>query len=90
MTFSYKQLKKSIERCLSRVKKLCPKATKKEMLELKGYMRKFIRDVESDKEVNQYMKVKETPADMLPTLLGEITEEKAREFLEQRLKGDIG
>lgn len=87
--FRYKELKEDLEKCLDEaIKKenegTTKPVTEKEREELKEYMLLFIEDVEHDKEVNEYMMVKEASENELPLLLH--VKGEASNLLEERLK----
>jgi hypothetical protein len=47
-TFTYKQLKDDIYKCLKEIKKKYPTCTDYEIEELRGYMKEFMADVEHE------------------------------------------
>ena len=56
--FNYEELKEDIEDCLAKVKEEDPSATNEEMMELMGYMKEFMADVEGYTDVNFYEDLK--------------------------------
>ena len=87
--FTYKELKDNLQGCLDGLKAdQCVEATQKEMDELKGYMLEFIDDVEKDKEINEYEKLKDCPLEELPLHFSSTKSEKVREMIGRRLQGD--
>lgn len=85
--FTYKQIKENFETCISEVREKDPKATDKQIEELRGYIKEWIYAVETDQKINDYMRVKESSLKELPLLIGEIKTDDARNFLSERLKG---
>lgn len=90
--FTYKELKENIQKCLNKVKVYAKKnfkngCTKEEIQDLKGYMKSFMEDVETDTEINEAETVRNTPEKNLPLLISQIKTEKSMKLLTQRLKG---
>jgi hypothetical protein len=56
--FTYGELKEDIKACLAVIKMEDPSATYEEMSELMGYMKEFMSDVESHKDINFYEDLK--------------------------------
>ena len=56
--FTYGELKGDIEACLSVIKDIDPSATNEEIMELMGYMKEFMADVESSQDINFYEDLK--------------------------------
>lgn len=87
--FTYRELKDNLQGCLDGLKAdQCQEATQEEMDELKGYMLEFIDDVESDKEIDEYEKIKNCPLEDLPLYFSSTKSEKVREMIGQRLSGN--
>jgi len=91
-SFTYKQLKQDINGCLKIAYEIANNdlkdgCTKKQLKELKGYMKEFIKDVESDEEINEAELVKSTKETKLPLLMAQVKTEIGRNLLAQRLRG---
>lgn len=71
-----------IEECLGYVLKLEPDSTKEELSELRIYMERFLKDVESDKEVEAFEKLRKEK-DLADFVLF------AEEYLEQHNSSDF-
>ena len=56
--FCYADLKNDIEGCLKKVRGIDPEATETQIEELRGYMKSFMYDVETDEEVTYYEELK--------------------------------
>ena len=56
--FSYEELKGDIEGCIAKIKEEDPSATNEEIVELMGYMKNFMADIENYKDVNFYEDLK--------------------------------
>ena len=57
-SFSYKELKENIEKCLAKISRIAVDASEEEMEELRTYMNSFISDVESDKNIEAFEKLR--------------------------------
>jgi len=87
--FTYRELKDNLQGCLDGLKAdQCSDATPEEMDELKGYMLEFIEDVESDKDIIEFEKIKNLPLEELPLYISTTKSEAIREWITRRLRGD--
>jgi hypothetical protein len=87
-SFTYGELKKDINGCLTEIKKLCPEATDKEIDELEGYMKRFVDDIKTDLSLDEYEKVAACPEFDLPLLVSELKTIRGIRALEHRLRGE--
>jgi hypothetical protein len=90
--FTYKELKEDIKKCLNKVEVHAKKnfkdgCTKLEIQDLKGYMKDFMEDVETDAGINEAETIRSTPEKDLPLLISQIKTENGMELLTRRLKG---
>jgi len=69
--FYYKELKADLEGCLQKVAKEV-EPTQEELTELKGYMHRFLEDVEADKSISLIEKIKEAPFEEIPNLCAKL------------------
>jgi hypothetical protein len=79
--FSYGELKEDIKACLALIKIEDPSATNEEIMELMGYMKEFMADIENDKDIIFYEELKE--GRVTPELLAWV-EQKKDEFLKSK------
>lgn len=86
--FSYPELKKDIEECLSIIRSLDSKATEKQIQELKGYMKAFIWDIEHDADIKWYKKIETGKFDLNQVIKWSeaLYEEELREEVNEALK----
>jgi len=55
--FTYQDLKDNLDKCLSLIQELDPKASEEQLQKLKIYMKKFLYDVETDPDIINYEKL---------------------------------
>lgn len=70
--FFYKELKENLEDCLAQAKAECPYATEEDMKDLRGYIKNFMSDVESDITLNLVQQIKAASLEDLPSLFAEL------------------
>jgi len=66
--FLYKDLKTNLEDCLAQAKAGCPDATEEDMKDLRGYIKRFMEEVESDIALNLVEQIKVSDLKDLPDL----------------------
>jgi len=90
-SFTYKELTEDIKGCLDIIYKIAQEnfkdgCTKKQLKELKGYMKAFIADVKADKSLDEADLVRDTPKEDLPLLVGRLKFKETIQLLAERLR----